>query len=243
MLKLLRCWLRAGVFEGGVVSDTEAGTPQGSPISPLLANIALHVLDEAWATTAAGWGCWSGTPTTSSCSAASRQRAEEARRRVAAVLAALGLRLHPDKTRIVLPHRGRGGLRLLGLPPPQGGVLEVARSLLPATSGRRHGRCTRSGPRSVTAPTAASPAATCTIVVGRPQPRAAGLGALLPATATPPGSSPPSTATSTSGWPIWPASSTASEDRTGPAGSTTPGSTRSASTGSSEPSRYGTAHA
>jgi len=48
MLKLLRSWLRAGVFEGGVVSDTEAGTPQGSPISPLLANVALHVLDEQW---------------------------------------------------------------------------------------------------------------------------------------------------------------------------------------------------
>jgi len=53
MLKLLRSWLRAGVFEGGVVSDVEAGTPQGSPVSPLLANIALHVLDEAWART--GW--------------------------------------------------------------------------------------------------------------------------------------------------------------------------------------------
>ena len=49
MLKLLRAWLRAGVFEGGLVSDTESGTPQGSPISPLLANIALHVIDEAWA--------------------------------------------------------------------------------------------------------------------------------------------------------------------------------------------------
>jgi retron-type reverse transcriptase len=53
MVKLLRGWLRAGVFEGGVVSATEAGTPQGSPISPLLANVALHALDQAWA--ASGW--------------------------------------------------------------------------------------------------------------------------------------------------------------------------------------------
>ena len=56
MVKLLRSWLRAGVFEGGVVSDTEAGTPQGSPVSPLLANIALHVLDEAWAEGGRRWG-------------------------------------------------------------------------------------------------------------------------------------------------------------------------------------------
>jgi RNA-directed DNA polymerase len=49
MLKLLRGWLRAGVLEGGVTTQTGAGTPQGSPISPLLANVALHVLDQAWA--------------------------------------------------------------------------------------------------------------------------------------------------------------------------------------------------
>ncbi len=48
MLKLLRSWLRAGVFEGGVVCDSQTGTPQGSPLSPLLANIALHRLDEVW---------------------------------------------------------------------------------------------------------------------------------------------------------------------------------------------------
>jgi RNA-directed DNA polymerase len=35
MLKLLRSWLRAGVFEGGLVSEVETGTPQGSPISQI----------------------------------------------------------------------------------------------------------------------------------------------------------------------------------------------------------------
>jgi RNA-directed DNA polymerase len=49
MLKLLRGWLRVGVLEDGVTTVTGAGTPQGSPISPLLANVALHVLDQAWA--------------------------------------------------------------------------------------------------------------------------------------------------------------------------------------------------
>ena len=66
MLKLLRGWLRAGVFEGGIVSAIEAGTPQGSPISPLLANIALHMLDEAWAGGGQRTGRWSGTAMTSS---------------------------------------------------------------------------------------------------------------------------------------------------------------------------------
>ena len=64
MLKLLRGWLRAGVLQGGIVSAIEAGTPQGSPVSPLLANIALHMLDEAWAGGAQRWGRWSATATT-----------------------------------------------------------------------------------------------------------------------------------------------------------------------------------
>ena len=45
MLKLLRLWLQAGVLVEGVVERTVAGTPQGGVISPLLANIYLHVLD------------------------------------------------------------------------------------------------------------------------------------------------------------------------------------------------------
>jgi RNA-directed DNA polymerase len=56
MLKLIRAWLRVGVLEDGVSSETDSGTPQGSPISPLLANVALHVLDTAWAQTSGSLG-------------------------------------------------------------------------------------------------------------------------------------------------------------------------------------------
>jgi len=48
MLKLLRQWLQAGVLEEGAVRSAVAGTPQGGVISPLLANIYLHVLDVVW---------------------------------------------------------------------------------------------------------------------------------------------------------------------------------------------------
>jgi RNA-directed DNA polymerase len=45
---LVRAFLKAGVLTDlGTVSQTEVGTPQGGIISPLLANIALSVLDEA----------------------------------------------------------------------------------------------------------------------------------------------------------------------------------------------------
>jgi RNA-directed DNA polymerase len=49
VLKLIRQWLSAGVLENGAWSATEMGSPQGGVISPLLANIYLHVLDLYWA--------------------------------------------------------------------------------------------------------------------------------------------------------------------------------------------------
>jgi RNA-directed DNA polymerase len=45
LLKLIRAFLRAGVMEGGLVSPTDEGTPQGGPLSPLLSNIVLDELD------------------------------------------------------------------------------------------------------------------------------------------------------------------------------------------------------
>ena len=45
ILRLVEKFLRAGVMEGGKIRPTRVGTPQGGVVSPLLANIALNVLD------------------------------------------------------------------------------------------------------------------------------------------------------------------------------------------------------
>lgn len=45
--RAVKAWLKAGVMEGDELFPTLAGTPQGGTISPLLANIALHGLEEA----------------------------------------------------------------------------------------------------------------------------------------------------------------------------------------------------
>ncbi|HEY6291802.1 MAG TPA: reverse transcriptase domain-containing protein [Terriglobia bacterium] len=48
ILRLIRRWLGAGVMEGQRWSETVQGTPQGSGISPLLANIFLHYALDRW---------------------------------------------------------------------------------------------------------------------------------------------------------------------------------------------------
>jgi RNA-directed DNA polymerase len=114
MLKLLRGWLRAGVFEGGVVSDTEAGTPQGSPVSPLLANIALHLVDQTWAETGRQLGVLVRYADDMVIICPTQERALAARNLLEATLEPLGLHLHPDKTRIVDLRGGAEGFDFLG---------------------------------------------------------------------------------------------------------------------------------
>ncbi len=46
ILKLLRGYLNSGVLEGGLVSPTVMGVPQGGPLSPLLSNLMLDVVDK-----------------------------------------------------------------------------------------------------------------------------------------------------------------------------------------------------
>ena len=48
VLRLIQKWLKAGVLEDGVWSETEAGTPQGAVGSPLLSNVYLHYVLDQW---------------------------------------------------------------------------------------------------------------------------------------------------------------------------------------------------
>jgi RNA-directed DNA polymerase len=120
VLGLVKAFLRAGVLsEDGVTRDTKMGTPQGGILSPLLANIALSVLDdhfaEAWQRDMAtrverARRRRHGHPTYRLVRYAddfvvmvsgTKAHAEGLRDEVAAVLLPVGLRLSGEKTRTV----------------------------------------------------------------------------------------------------------------------------------------------
>jgi RNA-directed DNA polymerase len=114
VLKLLRQWLQAGVMEDGHVSAPVTGTPQGGVISPLLSNIFLHVLDTAWTKRHAHLGVLVRYADDFVVMCDTRAACEEAEQRVRAILARLGLELHPDKTRRRDLSHGRDGFDFLG---------------------------------------------------------------------------------------------------------------------------------
>jgi RNA-directed DNA polymerase len=120
VVALVKAFLKAGVMTtAGNREDTWTGTPQGGILSPLLANIALTVLDEhfdrQWKTQMATWhhrdrrrrnglGSWKLVRYADDFVLVvngQRQHAETLRGEVATVIAGLGLRLAPDKTRVV----------------------------------------------------------------------------------------------------------------------------------------------
>jgi len=112
VLRLVRLWLQAGVMVDGEFQRTVAGTPQGGVISPLLANIYLHVLDTEF--TARGLGELVRYADDGVVLCRTRAQAGAALDAVRDILADLGLRLHPDKTKVVDFRQGREGLDFLG---------------------------------------------------------------------------------------------------------------------------------
>jgi RNA-directed DNA polymerase len=119
--RMVAGWLKAGIVEAGkgfppTFSPTEAGTPQGGVISPLLLNIALHGLEEA-----AGVRYLTGrradevAPTSPTLTryaddlvvcCHTRQQAEQVKAKLAAWLAPRGLAFNEAKTRIVRLDQG-----------------------------------------------------------------------------------------------------------------------------------------
>lgn len=119
VLALVKAFLKAGILtEERVLRKTDAGTPQGSILSPLLSNVALHVLDEHIAHAPGGPLVSAhfrykrraqGLPVYRLVRYADdwcllvwgdRDHAEALRDQIAGILATMGLRLSPDKTLI-----------------------------------------------------------------------------------------------------------------------------------------------
>ncbi|AZK96634.1 MULTISPECIES: group II intron reverse transcriptase/maturase [Streptomyces] len=120
VLGLVKAFLKAGILsEGQMVRRTDTGTPQGGILSPLLANIALSVLDEFFAEQ------WQAAGSNSTARTRHRRRggatyrlvryaddfvvmvagtkahAEAIRQKVTKVLSPMGLRLSEEKTSVV----------------------------------------------------------------------------------------------------------------------------------------------
>jgi group II intron reverse transcriptase/maturase len=105
-VRLLMKWLNAGVMEDGQLREVTEGTPQGGVISPLLANIFLHYVLDLWVQQwrkkqARGEVCIVRYADDFVMGFQYEEDARAMKEALAARLAAFGLELHPDKTRVI----------------------------------------------------------------------------------------------------------------------------------------------
>jgi RNA-directed DNA polymerase len=106
MVRLLMKLLHAGVMEDGELREVGEGTPQGGNVSPLLANIYLHYALDLWAQQwrkrhARGEMYIVRYADDFVMGFQNEQDARAMREALASRLAAFGLELHPDKTRVL----------------------------------------------------------------------------------------------------------------------------------------------
>lgn len=130
ILDLVRAFLAQGVMEGGMDlpedMETEEGTPQGSPLSPLLANVSLHGLDSLIEDSGYEMVRYADDFVVL-CQ--SREDAEAALEAVRGFCVETGLQLHPDKTGIVAYEAGES-FEFLGFKFQKGKIFPRKKSIL-----------------------------------------------------------------------------------------------------------------
>lgn len=111
VIKLLTQWLKAGIIEEKQYVKTEVGSPQGGVISPLLANIYLHVLDAYWSQhSETGELVRHADDVVIVCK--SKKDAQKGYEILKNIMSKLKLTLHPVKTKII--HMQQEGFDFLG---------------------------------------------------------------------------------------------------------------------------------
>lgn len=103
VIKLIKMILESGIMESGVWYETEEGTPQGGVISPLLANIYLHPLDEEMTKRGHRMVRYADDFI---ILCGSQRAAERVMEHVKSMLGQMGLTAHPEKSRVVSLEEG-----------------------------------------------------------------------------------------------------------------------------------------
>jgi group II intron reverse transcriptase/maturase len=152
ILRLIGMWLHVGVVEGDRVTNQEMGTPQGAPISPILANIFLHIVLDEWFQTEVrprmGGNCFQVRFADDFVMGFNlKSDAERVYQVLPKRFERFGLRIHPEKSRMVQFSRpywkqgkGPGSFAFLGFTHYWGKTLSGGWTIKRKTQGKRLSR-------------------------------------------------------------------------------------------------------
>jgi RNA-directed DNA polymerase len=152
ILRLIGMWLHVGVVEGDRITNQEMGTPQGAPISPILANIFLHTVLDEWfqkdVRSRMNGNCFLARFADDFVMGFNlKSDAERVYRVLPKRFERFGLRIHPEKSRMVQFSRpywkqgkGPGSFAFLGFTHYWGKTLSGGWTIKRKTQGKRLSR-------------------------------------------------------------------------------------------------------
>ena len=144
----VRRWLAAPLqHPDGALEQRTKGTPQGSAVSPILANLFMHYAFDTWMVRNFPGCRFERYADDAVVHCKTRRQAEHVLAGIAARIQEVGLRLHPDKTRIVYCKDGRRRAQHEHTSFTFLGYAFQARGRAAGTAGTSPASCRRSAPR------------------------------------------------------------------------------------------------